>query len=213
MMKLNLPELRRILCLGAHADDIEIGCGGTLMRILAQNRAVSVYWIVLGATPPRTAEARHSADAFLRDARDQQVIIKGFRDAFFPYCGADIKSYFNELSRQFEPDLIFTHHLADRHQDHRLVSELTWNTFRNHLICEYEIPKYEGDLGAPNLFVPLSKTICQRKIETIIKAFASQKKRAWFSADTFWALLRLRGLESKSASTFAEALHCRKMVI
>ena len=213
MMSLPLPELRRILCLGAHADDIEIGCGGTIMRILAENRAISVYWLVLGTTPRRAAEAHRSADLFLGDAGERQIVIKDFHDAFFPYCTSSLKTYFQEVSLAYEPDLIFTHYLADRHQDHRLVSELTWNTFRNHLICEYEIPKYEGDLGTPNLFVPLSKAICQRKIDTIIKTFVSQKSRAWFSPYTFWALLRIRGLECRSVSTFAEAMHCRKMIL
>ena len=212
-MKWPFPDIQKILCIGSHADDIEIGCGGTMLKILAATKSISVYWVILSADGQRAKESLRSAEVFLADAQDKKIVTLDFQDAFFPYCSPKLKTYFYQLRSEFEPDLIFTHHLQDRHQDHRLVSELTWNTFRDHLIFEYEIPKYEGDLGKPNVFVSLPESTCRHKISTIIDSFESQQSRSWFSADIFWALLRIRGLESKSPGNFAEALHCRKMVI
>jgi len=212
MLNVHFGKMKTILCLGAHPDDIEIGCGGTVLKFLAEQNAVTVHWIILSTKKDNASEPMQSAERFLRDAKDKDIVQKNFRDTFFPHNGTEIKEYFNELGRKIFPDMIFTHRLEDRHQDHRLVSELTWNTFRNHLILEYEIPKYEGDLGQPNVFVTLDKETGERKIQTILNSFSSEKEKEWFTGETFWALLRLRGIESKSPSGFAEGLYSRKMV-
>jgi LmbE family N-acetylglucosaminyl deacetylase len=202
----------RVLAIGAHSDDIEIGCGGTVLRLVEDGLAASVGWVVLSAAGERAEEARASAASFLKHAPEHEVVVRGFRDGFLPYEGYQVKEFFEELKR-FDPDLVLTHRRADVHQDHRLVGELTWNTFRNHLVLEYEIPKYEGDLGQPNLFVTLDRSRCERKIELLMEGFRSQRDRRWFTEDTFWSLLRLRGLESNSPSTYAEAFHARKLMI
>ncbi len=202
-----------ILCLGAHSDDIEIGCGGTLLRLLRDNDEVTVVWVVFGSVQQRTAEAHRSAELFLARARAKTIIVKEFRDGFFPYIGAEIKDYFEQLKRDFSPDVIFTHYRDDLHQDHRLISDLTWNTFRRHLILEYEIPKYDGDLGSPNFFVRLDEATCQTKIEHLLTCFATQANKHWFTADTFWSLLRLRGIEANLPTTYAEAFYCRKLTM
>jgi LmbE family N-acetylglucosaminyl deacetylase len=206
------PALR-VLALGAHADDIEIGCGGTILRLVGENRGLTVDWVVLSGDGDRRAEAADSAAAFLDGAAEKRVLVERFRDGFLPYDGAPVKEVFERLKGEVDPDVVFTHRLEDRHQDHRLVAELTWNTFRDHLILEYEIPKYEGDLGHPNLFVPLAAEVCERKIELLRKGFPSQAGRDWFTDDTFWSQLRLRGLESRSPSRYAEAFHARKLVL
>src|SRR5262245_2531769 len=179
----DLPSDRaaRILCLGAHADDIEIGCGGTMLALTEQLRNVAVHWVVFSATPEREREARASADAFLAAAKEKTVVAHAFRDGFFPYMGGQIKEEFERLKERCAPDLILTHYRHDLHQDHRLISELTWNTFRRHLILEYEIPKYDGDLGAPSLFVPLEEATCARKIDHLMDHFRTQRERSWFS--------------------------------
>lgn len=202
----------RILCLGAHSDDIEIGCGGTILTLLQLHPNAEFYWVVFSANPQRAREACDSANSFLRHARSKQVVIKDFRESFFPYVGAAIKEYFEQLRHERSPDLIFTHHRNDLHQDHRLISELTWNTFRDHLILEYEIPKYDGDLGGPNCFVPLDEPIYRNKIQYIIDNFKSQHQRTWFSQEMFLSLLRLRGMECNATSKHAEAFYCRKTV-
>lgn len=202
-----------ILCLGAHADDIEIGCGGTLLKLTEQNPNVSVHWVIFSATPPRAREANRSAQIFLRKAHEKRVAIKTFRDSYFPFMGERIKKYVQQLSRDTAPDLIFTHHRRDLHQDHRLIAELTWNAFRSHLILEYEIPKYDGDMGTPNVYVHLDKAVAGRKVRHICDIFKTQKSKQWFGADTFLALLRLRGLESNSSSKYAEAFYCPKMLL
>ena len=202
----------KLLCVGAHSDDIEIGCGGTILRLLEDNPDVGVRWVVLGAAEQRVNEAVESANLFLADARRKEITIKGFRDGFFPYIGAEIKDFFEELKRESSPDLILTHYRQDLHQDHRLVSELTWNTFRNHLILEYEIVKYDGDIGSPNFFVHLSDSICRKKVQNIVKCFASQKHKNWFTEDAFFSILRLRGLESNAPHRYAEGYYCRKIV-
>src|SRR5882762_3339902 len=203
----------RILCLGAHSDDIEIGCGGTVLRILEENPDAEVLWVVMGASGQRADEATASAKSFLARARQKEVIVKEFRDGFFPYIGAEIKGFFEELKRRCAPDLILTHCRNDLHQDHRLVSELTWNTFRNHLILEYEILKYDGDLGTPNLFVHLDEATCQRKIGTLMECFKTQQDKDWFTPDAFLSLLRVRGVESKAPGKYAEAFYCRKVAL
>jgi len=203
----------RILCLGAHSDDIEIGCGGTVLRILEENPDAEVLWVVIGASGQRADEATASAKSFLARARQKEVIVKEFRDGFFPYIGAEIKGFFEELKRRCAPDLILTHCRNDLHQDHRLVSELTWNTFRNHLILEYEILKYDGDLGTPNVFVHLTESLARRKVGILLDSFRSQVKKNWFTEDAFLAILRLRGLECNAPEKYAEAYHARKLVL
>jgi len=213
MLSLRSDDVRRILCLGAHPDDIEIGCGGTVLALIEQFRNVAVDWVVFSSTPEREREARASADAFLAAAKENTVVVKSFRDGFFPYVGGEIKEEFERLKLTCAPDLVLTHYRHDLHQDHRLISELTWNTFRNHLILEYEIPKYDGDLGAPNLFLPLDESTCRRKIDYILDAFRSQADKPWFSREVFTAVLRLRGMEANSPTAYAEGFYCRKAVL
>lgn len=201
-----------LLCLGAHSDDIEIGCGGSVLRLLEEHPGSSVTWVVLSGTEERAREARASAADFLAGAGERRLEIESFRESFFPYQGGGIKEFFETL-KPVRPDVVFTHTRRDLHQDHRLVAELTWNTFRDHLILEYEIPKYDGDLGAPNCFVPLSEAGARRKVELLLRHFESQKKRAWFRADTFWALLRIRGVECNAPDGFAEAFYAPKLVL
>jgi LmbE family N-acetylglucosaminyl deacetylase len=203
----------QVLCLGAHSDDIEIGCGGTVLRLIDDFPDVTFKWIVFGSEDLRTVEAQKSAGQFLAKVKDKEIIVRNFRDGFFPYVGAEIKEYFEQLKQKFSPDLIFTHCRNDLHQDHRLICELTWNTFRNHLILEYEIPKYDGDLGSPNFFVHLSEGVCERKIEYILAHFKTQQGRHWFSQETFLSLLRLRGVEARSVDKYAEAFYARKLVL
>ncbi|MAD79241.1 MAG: PIG-L domain-containing protein [Planctomycetaceae bacterium] len=213
MINLQIRDLRTILCIGAHADDIEIGCGGAILKLLADHPSAKVVWVVLSADDQREAEARRSAGEFLSDAAESHIVIRHFRDTFFPYDGGEIKEFFRELQGRVAPDVIFTHRREDMHQDHRLVAELTWNTFRNHLILEYEIPKYEGDLGAPNVFYPLDRSVCARKVETIYQEFESQQSRSWFTEETFWSLLRIRGIECEAPTGYAEALYARKLML
>jgi LmbE family N-acetylglucosaminyl deacetylase len=202
----------KILCLGAHSDDIEIGCGGTILRWLDEYPSAEVYWIVMGASGERRTEAVQSANLFLASSRRKEIVVKEFRDGYFPYMGAEIKDFFEELKRKYAPDVILTHYREDLHQDHRLVSELTWNTFRSHLILEYEIVKYDGDLGAPNFFVHLTESVAQRKIRTILDCFQSQRNKSWFTEDAFSSILRLRGIEANAPNKYAEGFYCRKIV-
>jgi len=204
---------RRILALGAHPDDIEIGCGGTILRLLAERPELEVAWAVFAATPGREAEARASAAAFLKGAKATSVTVRNYRDGFLPYSGAAVKDEFEALKREFSPEVVFTHYRDDRHQDHRLVSELTWNTWRDHVILEYEIPKYDGDFGSPNLFAPLPVDQIERKISLILEHFASQAQKSWFTADLFRAVARIRGMECSAPAGFAEAFYCRKLVM
>ena len=203
----------RLLAVGAHADDIEIGCGATILRLVAEHPGLSVDWLVLSGHGDRAGEAADSAAAFLAGAGATRVMVEGFRDGFFPYDGGAVKERFERLKAEVAPDLVLTHRLEDRHQDHRLVAELTWNTFRDHLILEYEIPKYEGDLGRPNLYVPVGQELGERKVELLRKCFPSQAGRSWFSDDTFWATLRLRGIECNAPGRYAEAFQARKLVL
>jgi LmbE family N-acetylglucosaminyl deacetylase len=203
----------RVLAIGAHADDIEIGCGATILRLVAENPGLSMDWLVLSGHGERASEATDSAAAFLRGAGATNVMVEGFRDGFFPYLGEAVKERFEQLKSEVAPDLVLTHRLEDRHQDHRLVAELTWNTFRDHLILEYEIPKYEGDLGHPNLYVRLTQEQGEHKVELLRKCFPSQVGRSWFSDDIFWATLRLRGIECNAPGRYAEAFQARKLVL
>ena len=201
---------RRVLALGAHADDIEIGCGGTILRLASEHPGLEVRWVVFCSTPERAAEARASAAAFLEGVPRREVVVHAYRDGFLPYAGAEVKDEFEALKRGFAPDLVLTHYREDRHQDHRLVSDLTWNTWRDHFILEYEIPKYDGDLGSPNLFACLPRPTLERKIDLLLRHFASQAGRAWFTADLFRAMARVRGMESAAPEGFAEGFYCRK---
>jgi LmbE family N-acetylglucosaminyl deacetylase len=201
-----------ILCLGAHADDIEIGCGGTLLRLLGERRRVTVHWVVLSGDKRRAAEARRSARQFLRGASAAHVRLERFRDGYFPHEGAAVKDVFEQL-KPIDPDLVFTHRGDDAHQDHRVVSELTWNTFRAHCILEYEIPKYDGDLGHPNVFVPLPDRVRRRKVRLLASAFPSQRRKPWFTPATFEGLMRLRGIECAAAEGYAEGFHGRKLIL
>jgi len=210
-----LNQLERrptILCLGAHCDDIEIGCGGTLLRILKARRDVTVRWIVLSSTKERALEATAAAQLFLKGARARTVRIEAFADGYFPYQGPEIKRYFEGLKRTVSPNLIFTHYRDDRHQDHRLVSDTTWQTFRNSVILEYEIPKYDGDLGVPNVFAHLNAAICQQKVRYILRSYRTQRAKPWFTEETLRALMRLRGVESR-APRYAEAFYGRKLIL
>ena len=201
---------KRILALGAHPDDIEIGCGGTILRLAAEVRGLEVLWVVLCSTPERAAEARAAARAFLDGIPSAKVVVRDYRDGFLPYSGAAVKDEFEALKLEFSPDLVFTHYRQDRHQDHRLVSDLTWNTWRHHLILEYEIPKYDGDFGSPNFFAPLPARTLDRKVGLLLEHFPSQARRAWFTEDLFRAVARIRGMECAAPQSVAEAFYCRK---
>ena len=203
----------RLLVIGAHSDDIEIGCGGTILKLIGQRSLSEVCWVVLTGETKRAAEASQSAHALLGDVPGKRVILKDFRDGYFPYDGAEIKAFFEELKREVSPDVILTHQRSDLHQDHRVTCELTWNTFRDHLILEYEIPKYDGDVGQPNLFVSLDESLCRQKIDHLMAHFASQLSKRWFNEDLFSGLLRLRGMECNSPTAHAEAFYCRKAIL
>lgn len=216
MLNLKLAEKSdsayKVLCLGAHSDDIEIGCGGTILKLIENYPNIIIYWVVFSSSPEREKEAIYSSKNFLGKIQDKQIIVKSFRDGFLPFIAIEVKEAFEQLKQQFSPDLILTHYRHDAHQDHRLISELTWNTFRNHLILEYEIPKYDGDLGNPNFYVPLESSICQQKIKHIIDGFPSQKDKQWFTEETFLSILRIRGIESNAPDKYAEAFYARKIV-
>lgn len=202
----------RVLCLGAHSDDIEIGCGGTLLHLKKAFPRLKFHWVVFSAEGARGKEAAKAAELFTSGC-EKHVILKAFRDGFLPYDGSQVKSVFEEMKAEINPDVIFTQWGGDAHQDHRLLSELTWNTFRNHLVLEYEIPKYDGDLGRPNFYVPLETTLTEQKIDHLFTAFESQRGKKWFDRETFRGLMRLRGMESNSPSGYAEAFHARKVVL
>jgi LmbE family N-acetylglucosaminyl deacetylase len=209
---LRFDKLQRILCVGAHSDDIEIGCGGTLLKLIAEHPRLEILWVVFSAEGARAAEARQSARAFLRRSPRSRVIVQEFRGSFFPFQGEAIKEFFESL-KPFQPDLVFTHFRDDRHQDHRILSDLAWNTFRSHVILEYEIPKYDGDIGQPSFFVPVTAAQLRRKATLLLKHFKTQRGRHWFAEDLFMALPRLRGMECDSPTRFAEAFHTRKLVL
>jgi LmbE family N-acetylglucosaminyl deacetylase len=215
MLKLKLFENSKkpkILCLGAHSDDIEIGCGGTILKLVEEAPNAEFRWVVFSGNKIRNREAQQSASFFLNEIESKQINICDFRESYFPFVGAEIKNCFEKISKEFNPDIIFTHFGGDAHQDHMLISKLTWNTFRNHFIIEYEIPKYDGDLGAPNLFVHLDKSLVQKKIDYIFNFFQTQKSKIWFSEENFRSILRIRGVECNSPSNYAEAFYCRKIV-
>jgi len=211
-LRFDIPSARplTVLCVGAHSDDIEIGCGGTLLRLRQQRPDVVVHWVVLSASGVREKEALRGA-ALFAGLNPEGVVLKKFRDSFMPFDGVAIKEVFEELKAEVSPDLVFTHYGQDAHQDHRLISELTWNTFRNHLVLEYEIPKYDGDMGRPNVFAPLDAELARQKARHIFETFASQRTKHWFEEETFMSLMRLRGMECNAPSGYAEAFYGRKI--
>jgi LmbE family N-acetylglucosaminyl deacetylase len=199
----------RILLLGAHCDDIEIGCGATVLRLLREYPNLCFDWVVFSSTPQRAREAQESAERFLAGAKEKRIVLKEFRNGYFPAEWARIKDDFEALKNEVSPDLVFTHHHRDLHQDHRTIAELTWNTFRDHLILEYEVPKYDPDLGSPNFFVRVDEAIAAEKARHLVECFPSQASKHWFTQDMFLGLLRLRGVQA--ASGYAEAFYARKL--
>jgi LmbE family N-acetylglucosaminyl deacetylase len=213
MLQMSLGSARRILCLGAHSDDIEIGVGGTLLKLAEERPDLEIWWIVFSAPGYRSAEAKESANDFLSGVTSREIRVGSFRESYFPSEWPAIKDWFEEIKAKFDPDIVFTHYRNDRHQDHRVLSDLAWNTFRNHLILEYEILKYDGDLGNPNVFVPLPEQLCTRKTDLLLKHFKTQSTKHWFTSDTFEAMHRIRGVECASTSGRAEAFYCRKLIL
>ncbi len=202
-----------VLCLGAHSDDIEIGAGGTLLSWLEEGIRLDVQWCVLSGGGEREREAKASASEFLAAADDRKIEVMNFRDGFFPEQGDQIKLWFEALKNRANPDVILTHRRDDAHQDHRQVARLAWNTFRDHLILEYEIPKWDGDIGQPNLYMPISATVIQRKVDLLVSHFGSQRSKQWFDAETFLGLARLRGMECRAGERYAEAFIARKLAL
>lgn len=217
MLRLSLNGARNgpftVLCLGSHSDDIEIGCGGALLTLTERHPNVRFHWVVFSGSEVRKGEAQRAAQLFTRGGTLESFTQKNFQDGFLPFVGAEVKELFEQLKPAVSPDLIFTHYKNDAHQDHRLLSDLTWNTFRDHLILEYEIPKYDGDMGRPNFFTPLEESVYHKKVENILAVFQSQQGRPWFQKETFLSLMRLRGMECNSPSGYAEAFYCRKLVL
>ena len=203
----------RILCLGAHSDDIEIGCGGTILRFSQQYPDCVFHWIVFSALGVRADEAQRGASLFGGTSATKGLLLKSFKDGFLPFVGEEVKAVFEELKQSVSPDLVFTHNRNDAHQDHRMLAELTWNTFRDHMILEYEIPKYDGDMGQPGVFVPLTAEVCKKKVHLIMDTFQSQSSKQWFQPETFLSLMRLRGMECNALSGYADAFFCRKLVL
>ena len=216
MNKINLfnkNQKPKILCLGAHSDDIEIGCGGTILKLTQEYPEAQFYWVVFSAEGQRKTEAYDSAERYLRNINSKVIDIKAFKDSYFPFIGAAIKDHFANLKKEYDPDIIFTHFTKDAHQDHRLIGELTWNAFRDHLILEYEISKYDADLGIPNLYIHLNEEVVKRKISNLCEVFISQSDKEWFGEETFRSIMRIRGLESNSPSKYSEAFYCRKVIV
>jgi len=217
MLHLNFNKFAKsgfkLLCLGAHCDDIEIGCGGTLLKLIENYNISFVKWVVFASTEERAKEATASAELFLQGVKEKDIVVHRYRDGFLNYSGYEIKDNFEKIKKEFTPDVVFTHYRNDRHQDHRLLSDLAWNTYRDHLILEYEIPKYDGDLGIPNLFVSVDARLAEQKIDILLKSFASQANKHWFDKETFLALMRLRGMECAAETKYAEAFHARKVLI
>ena len=209
---LSSQTIKSVLCLGAHSDDIEIGCSGLVMRLLRTFADIHVRWVVFAASATRRSEALSSAELVLADVQHKEIVVEQFRNGYFPFHGAEIKDCFEEMKTEVNPDLILTHYREDRHQDHRCISDLTWNTFRDHFILEYEVPKYDGDLGRPNHYVPLPGELVEKKLALLESGFPSQQSRPWFSRDVFSGLMRLRGVECNADSGYAEAYFARKVV-
>lgn len=216
MHRINLLPKReaptRLLALGAHCDDIELGCGGTMLRLGAEFPDLELLWVVFASSPARADEARASAAEFLAGFKRWRLVVHEFRDGYLPHDGGPVKDAFEALKREYAPDIVFTHQRDDRHQDHRLISDLTWNTWRNHLVLEYEIPKYDGDFGAPNVFSPLTSDLVDRKAALILKHFQTQSNKHWLTGDLVRAVARIRGMECVAPEGLAEAFYARKVV-
>jgi LmbE family N-acetylglucosaminyl deacetylase len=214
-LRLNLPGDRGpcLLFFGAHCDDIEIGCGGAVIELLSQYRNAEVHWVVLSSNDARAKEARRAARMLLRGAGSVNLVIKQFRESFFPSEYPALKGFFEEIKRSVSPDVVFVHSREDLHQDHRVLGELAWNTFRDHLVLEYEIPKFDGGLGSPSVFMPLSHAVVRRKVEVLMKVFGTQRSKRWFTPATFEGLMRLRGIECNAPDGYAEAFYSRKLVL
>lgn len=202
-----------ILCLGAHSDDIEIGAGGTILGLIASGVKLDVRWCVLSAGGRRVAEARASAEAFLEGSSSSTVDVADFEDSYFPAHSRSIKQWLTDVRSRVDPDVVLTHARFDAHQDHREVNQLTWNVFRDHLVLEYEIPKWDGDLCQPNAYVPLTADVLKHKIELLYEHFGTQRSKDWFDRETFAGLARLRGMECRAPEHFAEAFTLRKIKI
>ncbi len=216
MISLNLAKSvgeLQVLCLGCHSDDLEIGCGGAILRLAKDHPRCTFHWVVFSATGDRATEAQRAAQELVTPEQLKGPMLLTFPDGCMPFVAADIKATFEQLKRTLSPDLILTHNRKDAHQDHRLIADLTWSTFRDHLILEYEIPKYDGDLGRPSVFVPLPLEICERKVRVIMDNFCSQSTKRWFDRETFLGLMRLRGMECNAPSGYAEAFYGRKLVL
>ncbi|MFV0298515.1 MAG: PIG-L deacetylase family protein [Hyphomicrobiaceae bacterium] len=216
MMALPLTKMGSpltILCIGAHSDDIEIGAGATILGLMASGHDVVAHWVVLSASGRRGQEATASAQDFLQGAAESHIEVNTFRDGYFPYEAAAVKDYMGGLSRRISPDIVFTHHRDDAHQDHRLVAELTGNHFRDTLTLAYEIPKWDGDLGRPNVYLPIARDILDRKIALLEQHFATQRSKDWFDGETFRGLARIRGMECRAPDRFAEGFHCNKLAL
>ena len=213
MIKLSIDKQSplKILALGAHCDDIEIGCGSTLLKLLDEYPTAEIFWVIFSSNPTRKVEAENSAKDYLKNHSKSAIEINSFRNGFFPYVAIEIKEYFETIKARFDPDIIFTHYSEDKHQDHRTIAELSWNTFRNHVIFQYEIAKYDGDLVTPNFYSILDDGHVEKKIDLLMKHFSSQTDKHWFTKDLFKSLMRLRGVECASESGFAEGFHARKL--
>jgi LmbE family N-acetylglucosaminyl deacetylase len=212
-LSLDVGDPPRVLCLGAHCDDIDLGCGGTLLRLRAEHPGIEIRWVIFCSDPRRAAEASASAERFLGSLGDDQVVVHAFRDGFLPWQGVELKEAFERLKDGPRPDLVFTHARHDLHQDHRQVCELTWNTFRDHLILEYEIPKWDGDLVTPNVYVGLDEFVADEKARILLESYPSQRRKQWFDADTLRGLMRLRGVECNAPGRFAEGFVGRKLLL
>jgi LmbE family N-acetylglucosaminyl deacetylase len=211
-----VPDLKgsralRVLCIGAHCDDIEIGCGGTLRALQDQRKKIVIDWALLSGSAQRAAESTKAMSLLVAPRARGEIRFGEFADGRFPADYARIKEYFESLKNLPRPDIIFCHERDDRHQDHRIVNEMVWNTFRDHLVLEFEIPKWDGGLGQPNTYVPVTAKQAKAKVSALLKAHRSQATRDWFTEDTFLALMRLRGIECRSESGLAEAFHGRKL--
>ncbi|MEZ5105561.1 MAG: PIG-L deacetylase family protein [Draconibacterium sp.] len=208
-LQFNKKSPLKVLCLGAHSDDIEIGAGGTILKLIDEYQIEEITWVVFSSNEIRKKEAILSAEKFLTEVSNKNIVVKDFRDGFLPFHAIEVKEFFEELKKSGTPDIIFTHYRNDRHQDHRLISDLTWNTWRSHFILEYEIPKYDGDLGNPNFYVQLEDAHISKRNQILLETFVSQAGKHWFDDATFKALARIRGMES--ATLFAEAFYSRKL--
>ncbi len=213
LFDVNEKQPLKILCLGAHSDDIEIGAGGTILKLIDLFPVESAYWVTFCSNEVRKKESLTSAGQFLAEVKNKSIFVESYRDGFLPYIGTEIKEYFENIKNVYSPNLIITHYRDDLHQDHRKINELTWNTFRNHLILEYEIPKYDGDLGQPNFFSQLEQKYVDRKMDILLNSFSSQAGKHWFDKETFLAIMRLRGMESAASEKYAEAFFARKLVV